>query len=52
MLEDLPRQVDVVTVLRASTPADLVLRDEIAQLMAWRGGPLHEVVGPRHARAP
>jgi predicted ferric reductase len=51
MLEDLPRQVDVVTVLRASTPAELVLRDEIAQLMAWRGGPLHEVVGPRH-RAP
>jgi ferredoxin-NADP reductase/DMSO/TMAO reductase YedYZ heme-binding membrane subunit len=51
MLDDLPRHVDVVAVLRASTPRDLVLRDEVAQLVSERGGVLHEVVGPR-SRAP
>ena len=47
MLEDLPRHVDVVTILRGSRACDLVLRDEIAELVDVRGGQLHEVVGSR-----
>jgi ferredoxin-NADP reductase len=37
----------VVAVLRGSTPADLVLRDEIAEQVRDRGGRLYELVGPR-----
>jgi predicted ferric reductase len=48
LLEDLPAGVDVVAVVRASTPADLVHRDEVAALVRMRGGRLHEVVGSRH----
>lgn len=51
MLEDLPPQVDVVTILRGSRASDLVLRDEIAELVDVRGGRLHEVLGSR-AQAP
>jgi len=47
MLDDLPRHVDVVAILRGATEGDLVLRDEIAQRVGERGGRLHEVVGPR-----
>jgi predicted ferric reductase len=47
MLDDLPAQVDVTVILRASTTAELVLRDEIVDCVAQRGGRLHEVVGPR-----
>jgi len=47
MLDDLPRHVDVVTILRGANEGDLVLRDEIAQRVGERGGRLHEVVGPR-----
>ncbi|MCX6363511.1 MAG: ferric reductase-like transmembrane domain-containing protein, partial [Actinobacteria bacterium] len=47
MLDDLPRHVDVVTILRGARRLDLVLRDEITQLVSARGGRLHEVVGPR-----
>jgi predicted ferric reductase len=47
LLEELPKRVDVVVVLRASHRADLVLRDEIAELVARRGGVLRELVGPR-----
>ena len=47
MLDDLPRHVDVVAILRGSSEHDLVLRAEIDQLVAARGGRLHEVVGPR-----
>ncbi len=47
MLEDLPRHVDVVTILRGSQACDLPLREEIAALVDQRGGRLHEVVGPR-----
>ncbi|MEA2473464.1 MAG: hypothetical protein QOE06_1379 [Thermoleophilaceae bacterium] len=49
LLEDLPAggQVDVVT--RASRPAELVLREELVDLVAERGGRLHELVGPREA---
>lgn len=47
LLEDLPRWVDVVVLLRAHTREELVLRDEIAALVEDRGGELHELVGPR-----
>jgi predicted ferric reductase len=47
LLDDLPRHVDVVTILRGRSREDLVLRDEVAQLVDERGGRLHEVVGPR-----
>ena len=47
MLEDLPRHVDVVVMLRGSSARDLILRDEIAQLVGVRGGRLHEIVGSR-----
>ena len=47
LLDDLPRHVDVVTILRGSSEHDLVLREEIDQLVAERGGRLHQVVGPR-----
>jgi predicted ferric reductase len=48
LLEDLPEQTDVTVIIRASTPAGLVHRDEIAGLVKHRGGRLHELVGPRH----
>ncbi|MCW3015057.1 MAG: ferric reductase, partial [Solirubrobacterales bacterium] len=47
LLQDLPGDADVVAVLRGSTVDDLVLRDEIADHVARRGGHLHELVGPR-----
>ena len=51
LLEDLPRHVDVVAILRGRSRRDLVLRDELAHLVGERGGQLHELVGPRsHAR--
>jgi ferredoxin-NADP reductase len=48
LLEDLPAKVDVVVVVRASTPEDLVHRDEVAALVRQRRGRLREIVGPRH----
>ena len=47
LLEDLPDGVNVVVVVRASRTADLVHRDEVAELVRERGGRLHEVIGPR-----
>jgi predicted ferric reductase len=48
LLEDLPDQVDVAVILRASRWQDLILRDEIAAMVRGRDkGVLHEVVGPR-----
>jgi ferredoxin-NADP reductase/DMSO/TMAO reductase YedYZ heme-binding membrane subunit len=47
LLEELPRDADVVVLLRGSRREDLVLRDEIAELVAARGGRLRELVGPR-----
>jgi predicted ferric reductase len=47
LLEELPRRVDVHVVLRASTREELILRDEIAALVAARDGVLDELVGPR-----
>jgi predicted ferric reductase len=48
LLEDLPRSVDVVVVVRASSAEDIVHRHEIAELVRSRGGVFHEVIGPRH----
>jgi ferredoxin-NADP reductase len=47
LLEDLPAHVDVEVVLRASTPDDLVLEREVAELVERRAGRLHRLVGPR-----
>src|SRR3954447_18491312 len=47
LLQDLPDTTDVIAVLRASTRADLVLRDAIAREAGRRGGRLVELVGPR-----
>src|SRR5579859_622029 len=48
LLEDLPPGTDVVVVVRASTPEDLIHRDEVANLVRQRRGRLHELVGSRH----
>jgi predicted ferric reductase len=48
LLEDLPESVAVTVVVRASTPDDIVHRDEVAALVTQRGGQFHEVVGSRH----
>ncbi len=47
LLEDLPRDVSVSVIVRASRPEDLVHHDEIAALVAARSGQLHELIGPR-----
>jgi ferredoxin-NADP reductase/DMSO/TMAO reductase YedYZ heme-binding membrane subunit len=47
LLEELPAHTDVVVLLRGSRREDLVHRDEIAALVAERGGRLHELTGPR-----
>ena len=47
MLEDLPQEVDVVVVQRASTPSELILHDELKQMVAGRGGWMVELVGSR-----
>jgi predicted ferric reductase len=47
LLEELPEHADVAVALRGSTPHDLVLRDEIAELVRRRDGQLHELIGPR-----
>jgi ferredoxin-NADP reductase/DMSO/TMAO reductase YedYZ heme-binding membrane subunit len=47
LLQELPEGADVVVILRASTPAELVLRDEVADELARRGGRLAELVGSR-----
>lgn len=48
LLEDLPASVDVTVLVRASTPEEIVHRDEVAALAQQRGGRFHEVVGSRH----
>jgi ferredoxin-NADP reductase len=47
ILEELPRNVDTHVILRASSEADLILRDEVLRLVADRDGHLHELVGSR-----
>jgi predicted ferric reductase len=49
LLEDLPIQVDISVILRASRPEDVVLRDEVATMVRARPrAVLHELIGPRH----
>ena len=48
LLEDLPTNVDVSVVIRASSPADTVHRDEVEALVRLRKGTFHELVGSRH----
>jgi predicted ferric reductase len=47
LLEDLPCDVDVSVVIRASSPADVVHRDELEALVQLRKGTFHELVGSR-----
>ena len=47
LLQELPPQADVVVLLRGTTRADLVLRDEVAEEVRRRGGRLAELVGSR-----
>ena len=47
ILEDLPKSVRVTVLIRASTPEDLVHRDEMEALVKARNGAFHELVGPR-----
>lgn len=47
ILEDLPPHTDVEVVVRASSPKELVLEEEVAELVERRGGRFHRLVGPR-----
>jgi ferredoxin-NADP reductase len=47
LLQELPPRVDVTVLLRASTRADLVLRNEVAGEVRRRGGRLVDLVGSR-----
>jgi ferredoxin-NADP reductase len=46
-LQELPQDADVAVILRASTPAELVLRDEVAHEVRRRRGRLFELIGSR-----
>lgn len=48
LLEELPISLTVSVLTRATHESELVHREEIAALVAERGGTLHELVGPRH----
>jgi ferredoxin-NADP reductase len=48
LLQELPAEADVTVLLRGSTRADLVLRDEVAGEVHRRGGRLVELVGSRN----
>ena len=47
LLEDLPHDVAVTVLLRASTPEDLVHADEVRALVKQRQGTFHTLLGPR-----
>ena len=47
LLQDLDEHADVAVLLRGSDQASLVLRDEIADEVARRGGRMWEALGPR-----
>jgi predicted ferric reductase len=47
LLEDMPRNAAPVVLLRATRPEDLVLHKEVADLVRYRRGRLHELVGTR-----
>jgi predicted ferric reductase len=47
LLEDMPRNAAPVVLLRGTRPEDLVLRKEVAELVRYRRGRVHELVGTR-----
>lgn len=47
LLEDLPKRSAPVVIVRASSEADFVLRQEIGDLVRIKRGQLHEVIGGR-----
>jgi predicted ferric reductase len=47
LLEDLPRDAAPIVILRAARPSDLVLVEEVAELVRYRGGRLYELAGTR-----
>jgi ferredoxin-NADP reductase len=47
LLEDMPRSAAPVVLLRATRPEDLVLHKEVAELVRYRRGRMHELVGTR-----
>jgi ferredoxin-NADP reductase/DMSO/TMAO reductase YedYZ heme-binding membrane subunit len=47
LMQELPDVADVTVILRASTPEELVLRDDVADEVERREGRLVELVGPR-----
>ena len=47
LLEDMPRNAAPVVLLRATRPEDLVLHKEVKELVRYRRGLLHELVGTR-----
>jgi predicted ferric reductase len=47
LLEDLPRNSAPVVLLRGTRPEDLVLRKEVEELVRYRRGRVHELVGSR-----
>jgi predicted ferric reductase len=47
LLEDLPPSTDVTVLIRVSTAAEVLHRDEIVALIERCGGRLHELIGPR-----
>jgi ferredoxin-NADP reductase len=47
LLEDVPRDVDVVVVQRASRPDELIHHKELDAMVSSRGGRLVELVGSR-----
>ena len=51
LLEDMPAEVDVAMVVRASQANELILRDELRLLLARRASTLHELIGPRSSAA-
>jgi predicted ferric reductase len=51
LLEDLPRNSAPVVLLRASREEDLVLAKEVAELVRYRDGRFHELVGTREEAA-
>jgi len=51
LLEDMPRGAAPVVLLRGARPEDLVLRKEVAELVRYRRGRLHELTGTREEAA-
>ncbi len=47
LLEDLPDDIAVTVLLRASNPEDLVHADEVCALVEQRQGTFHSILGPR-----